>query len=51
MYLKLYIMINMCLNMAQSVSLSITTVYVIYPYSLDPFVLIVDWKASLNLTN
>lgn len=33
MSLKPNTMLNMCLNVVKSVGLSITTVYVIYPYS------------------
>lgn len=34
--------------MARIVGLSIVTVYVIYPYSLDPFVLMVDFEQGLT---
>lgn len=38
----------MCLNTVKSVGLNIEAVYVIYPHSLDPFVLMVDCKQGLN---
>lgn len=48
MNLKPNTMKNMCLNMARIVGLSIITVYVIYPYSLDPFVLMADCEQGLT---
>lgn len=40
-------MINMCLNL-KSVGLHFVTVYVIYPQSLDPFVLMAYCKQGLT---
>lgn len=48
MSLKPNTMINMCLNTVKSVGLNIEAVYVIYPHSLDPFVLMVDCEQGLN---
>lgn len=47
MSLKSNTMKNTCLNMARTVGLSIVTVYVIYPCSLDPFVLMADFEQGL----
>lgn len=48
MNLKSNTMKNMCLNMVNIIGLRIITVYVIYPYSLDPFTLMVDREQGLT---